>query len=39
MRQYFDILLAIGNEPTELSTAFKNTLQNLIRVLLMRLDR
>jgi len=29
--QYFDILLAIGNEPVELSVAIKNTRENLIR--------
>ncbi|GAB4022008.1 glycerate kinase [Spirosoma koreense] len=31
LSQYFDLLLAIGNGPTDLATAFGNTRQNLIR--------
>lgn len=31
LNQYFDVLLAIGNGPTDTATALKNTEQNLIR--------
>jgi glycerate kinase len=31
LQKYFDILLAIGNQPTDLSTALTNTAANLIR--------
>ncbi|WP_461040918.1 glycerate kinase [Spirosoma harenae] len=31
LSQYFDMLLAIGNTPTDLATALKNTKQNLVR--------
>ncbi|WP_080055275.1 glycerate kinase [Spirosoma aerolatum] len=31
LSQYFDMLLAIGNGPTDLPTALKNTEQNLVR--------
>jgi len=29
--KYFDVLLAIGNEPTDITSAIKNTEQNLVR--------
>ena len=32
LNQYFDVLLAIGNEPSDISTALNRTGQNLIRV-------
>jgi glycerate kinase len=32
LSQYFDVLLAIGNEPSDISTALNRTRQNLIRV-------
>ncbi|GAB2539187.1 glycerate kinase [Spirosoma aerophilum] len=32
MGQYFDVLLAIGNEPTDLNTALAHTRQNLVRL-------
>ncbi|HMG07690.1 MAG TPA: glycerate kinase [Mucilaginibacter sp.] len=32
LSQYFDVLLAIGNEPSDISTALNRTGQNLIRV-------
>ena len=32
MQSYFDILLAVGNEPADLDTALKNTKQNLTRI-------
>jgi glycerate kinase len=32
LSQYFDVLLAIGNEPSDISTALSRTEQNLIRV-------
>ena len=31
LRRYFDVLLAIGNEPADIQTAIKNTKDNLIR--------
>jgi len=31
LREYFDILLAINNEPTDMATAMDNTTKNLIR--------
>jgi glycerate kinase len=31
MSKFFDLLLAIGNQPTDLETAMKNTASNLIR--------
>ncbi len=31
LQKYFDALLAINNEPFELTTAIKNTRENLIR--------
>ena len=31
LSQYFDVLLAIGNGPTDIATALKNTEQNLVR--------
>lgn len=31
MNKYFDLLLAIGNQPTDLETAIKHTASNLIR--------
>ncbi|HAL81800.1 MAG TPA: glycerate kinase [Mucilaginibacter sp.] len=31
LQQYFDVLVAINNEPTDLTTAMKNTRENLIR--------
>lgn len=31
LQEYFDVLLSIGNEPCDLSTALKSTKQNLIR--------
>ena len=31
LRKYFDVLLAIGNEPTDLADATKYTKKNLIR--------
>jgi glycerate kinase len=31
LSQYFDVLLAIGDEPTDITSAIKNTEQNLIR--------
>ncbi|MEO8884792.1 MAG: glycerate kinase [Mucilaginibacter sp.] len=32
LRQYFNVLLAIGNEPTDLATALQNTTDNLVRM-------
>ncbi|HEY4196217.1 MAG TPA: glycerate kinase [Mucilaginibacter sp.] len=32
LSQYFDVLLAIGNEPADISTALSRTEQNLIRI-------
>lgn len=32
LREYFNVLLAIGNEPADLPTAMKNTTENLVRV-------
>ena len=32
LNQYFDVLLAIGNEPSDMATALKHTEQNLIRI-------
>lgn len=32
LSRYFDVLLAIGNEPSDISTALNRTRQNLIRV-------
>jgi len=31
LKQYFDVLLAIGNEPADIQTAIKNTAHNLAR--------
>jgi glycerate 2-kinase len=31
LREYFNVLLAIGNEPVDLPTALKNTTENLVR--------
>jgi glycerate kinase len=31
LSEYFDVLLAIGNQPTDIASAIKNTEQNLIR--------
>ncbi|HQS04683.1 MAG TPA: hypothetical protein PLT16_03485, partial [Daejeonella sp.] len=31
MNKYFDLLFAIGNQPTDLETAMKYTASNLIR--------
>lgn len=31
LRQYFDVMIAINNEPADLATAMKNTRKNLIR--------
>ncbi|MDQ6813510.1 MAG: glycerate kinase, partial [Bacteroidota bacterium] len=31
LHQYFDVLLPIGNRPTDLSTALKHTAANLVR--------
>jgi len=31
LRQYFDVLVSINNEPTDLATAMRNTKENLIR--------
>jgi glycerate kinase len=31
MEPYFDAILPIGNEPSELEQAFRNTKENLIR--------
>lgn len=31
MQQYFDVLLSIGNEPSDLATALKTSKQNIIR--------
>ena len=32
LREYFNVLLAIGNEPADLTTAMQNTTENLVRV-------
>jgi glycerate kinase len=32
LSQYFDVLLAIGNEPSDMATALKHTEENLVRV-------
>jgi len=32
LQQYFDVLMAIGNEPAELGEALKNTRENLTRI-------
>ena len=32
LRKYFDVLLAIGNEPADIETAMKNTEANLVRM-------
>jgi glycerate 2-kinase len=32
LREYFDVLLAIGNEPTDLPDAMKHTRDNLVRI-------
>jgi glycerate 2-kinase len=32
MQQYFDVLLSIGNEPSDLATALKTSKQNIIRM-------
>lgn len=32
LRQYFDVLMAIGNEPTDVATEMEFTSDNLIRI-------
>lgn len=32
LREYFNVLLSIGNEPADLTTAMQNTTENLVRV-------
>jgi glycerate kinase len=32
LRSYFDVLLAIGNQPADLATAMQNTSSNLVRM-------